>query len=301
MLRFGETTFGDRNASLQDCDDARPLLSKRSRFEVQMDNEKEIKFEGTNSYMTSISQFAERESPVQPIFGNSGNNASKGPSSMKIPDLVQALAMEGISLRWDQSLSCYEVLNGQLFEQKFNALRSVRGKRKELSVDRPFARMHTYFILLRGEKWAGTGSLFRPKGMEISHNALLRHSDMISSSTFDSPHFVPPADEGCPLLPATTTNPIMAEGMYDGSADASHPCQLEQSNEDLLFLSPVGIRDEASLTQVIYIYNFIRVTCLFENLIFAGIIIPRFQFICPTNVCQLLCYGATRSKHCRSK
>ena len=80
-----------------------------------------------------------------------------------MPEIVDVLAREGQALRWNENASWYEVLNGAMFEEKFNGLRCTRGKRKEQAVDRPFARMHTYFVLVRGEKWAGTGSAFRPK------------------------------------------------------------------------------------------------------------------------------------------
>ena len=36
-------------------------------------------------------------------------------------------------------------------------------KRNEDAANRPFARMHIHFVLVRGERWAGNGSAFRPK------------------------------------------------------------------------------------------------------------------------------------------
>jgi hypothetical protein len=104
------------------------------------------------------------------------------PALLRLPELVDVLAKEGQVLRWDENLNWYEVLDGPLFEEKFNSLRCTREKRKEQAADRPFARyqpvtstrrlfsltvtcprrMHNYYVLVRGGRWAGTGSAFRP-------------------------------------------------------------------------------------------------------------------------------------------
>ena len=47
--------------------------------------------------------------------------------------------------------------------ERFNQLREIRQKHKDGAVERPFSRMHNFFILERGEKWAKTGTTFRPK------------------------------------------------------------------------------------------------------------------------------------------
>jgi hypothetical protein len=88
---------------------------------------------------------------------------SSGPALMRLPELIAALASEGEVLRWDSPNEWYEVIDGPRFEERFNALRCRRERRKEESVYRPFARMPTYFTLMRGEKWAGTGTAFRPR------------------------------------------------------------------------------------------------------------------------------------------
>ena len=62
------------------------------------------------------------------------------PAFLRLPELVDVLAKEGQVLRWDESCSWYEVLDGPLFEDRFNSLRCTRGKRKEQAIDRPFAR-----------------------------------------------------------------------------------------------------------------------------------------------------------------
>ncbi len=82
---------------------------------------------------------------------------------LKLPDLIAQLAQEAEVLIWDDLNQWYEVIDSQGFEARFKALRYVRGKRNEDAADRPFARMHVHFVLVRGEKWAGNGSAFRSK------------------------------------------------------------------------------------------------------------------------------------------
>eukprot|EP00960_Hanusia_phi_P057317 763527-Hanusia_phi.AAC.2 len=47
--------------------------------------------------------------------------------------------------------------------ERFNQLREIRQKHKDGALERPFSRMHNFFVLDRGEKWANTGTTFRPK------------------------------------------------------------------------------------------------------------------------------------------
>ncbi len=70
--------------------------------------------------------------------------AAQKPAFLRLPELVDLLAKEGQVLRWNELCSWYEVLDGPLFEEKFNALRCTRGKRKEQAVDRPFARLEHF-------------------------------------------------------------------------------------------------------------------------------------------------------------
>jgi hypothetical protein len=85
---------------------------------------------------------------------------------LPIPEAVDFIAKIGKVLCWNSQKKWFVVLDGPRFEEQFNAMRPVRGKRKA------DARMHVYFDLVRGEKWAGTGSAFRPKAH--SYNAVLR-------------------------------------------------------------------------------------------------------------------------------
>jgi len=66
-------------------------------------------------------------------------------------------------LEWSEGEGLYVVLDGPGFERRFNELRLTRGKKVESATYRPFSRMHTHFVLVRGEKWAGTGSAFKFK------------------------------------------------------------------------------------------------------------------------------------------
>jgi hypothetical protein len=62
------------------------------------------------------------------------------PALLRLPELVDVLAKQGQVLRWDDDHNWYEVLDGPLFEERFNELRCTREKRKEQAADRPFAR-----------------------------------------------------------------------------------------------------------------------------------------------------------------
>ena len=46
---------------------------------------------------------------------------------------------------------------------RFNELRKVRNKTKPSGVERPFSRMYNFFVLESGDKWARTGTKFRPR------------------------------------------------------------------------------------------------------------------------------------------
>ncbi len=59
-------------------------------------------------------------------------------------------------------------MDGFRFEERFNQLRRVRQRHKNGTAERPFSRMHNFYVLERGEKWAKTGSLFRPKNTRLA-------------------------------------------------------------------------------------------------------------------------------------
>jgi hypothetical protein len=149
--------------------DFETLIAKRSRTCDRQDSSQD-KHLMQISNQPSVGEKSRNSSHVQfPTSGvfvpsyNRMDDLNESKAFLRVPEIVDTLAREGTVLKWNETAGWYEVLNGSQFEEKFNALRCTRGKRKEQAVDRPFARMHTYFVLVRGEKWAGTGSAFRPK------------------------------------------------------------------------------------------------------------------------------------------
>lgn len=80
---------------------------------------------------------------------------------LSLPDVVRRLLAEPDVLRWDPIEGVYEVMDGDKFESRFNELRRVRNKEKT-GAERPFSRMHNFFALASGEKWARAGTRFRP-------------------------------------------------------------------------------------------------------------------------------------------
>ncbi|EKX54790.1 hypothetical protein GUITHDRAFT_99441 [Guillardia theta CCMP2712] len=101
----------------------------------------------------------EKENPLQNEFA--GEDTTN--HNLPLPEVIQKLVKENDVLRWDNIQKCYQVLDGERFKERFNQLREIRQKHKDGAVERPFSRMHNFYILERGEKWAKTGTTFRPK------------------------------------------------------------------------------------------------------------------------------------------
>jgi hypothetical protein len=72
-----------------------------------------------------------------------------------------ARALSSQALRWDHAACCYEVIDGELFERRFHELRRKRD-RDDGSNGRPFSRMHKYYKLQAGERWAKQVGSARP-------------------------------------------------------------------------------------------------------------------------------------------
>jgi hypothetical protein len=89
--------------------------------------------------------------------------AGSKPASLSLTELINMLSNEQHGIRYDDTLNYYEVTDGTIFVEKFNSLRCTRRKRRDEGLDRPFARMHLFFVLIRGDKWGATGSAFRAK------------------------------------------------------------------------------------------------------------------------------------------
>jgi len=97
---------------------------------------------------------------------------------LSLPDVVRELLKERNILRWNADEGVYEVIHGENFETRFNELRKVRNKSKPSGVERPFSRMYNFFVLESGDKWARTGTKFRPRNSKglPSPGALVRSS-----------------------------------------------------------------------------------------------------------------------------
>jgi len=95
-------------------------------------------------------------------------------TGLLLPDAVQRICEEGQALRWDPVDGCYEVIDGELFSQRFDELRRKRD-RDDGSNGRPFSRMHKYYKLESGERWAKTGARFTPKNPLLLRNLQAAH------------------------------------------------------------------------------------------------------------------------------
>mmetsp|Transcript_27507 Transcript_27507/g.62389 ORF Transcript_27507/g.62389 Transcript_27507/m.62389 type:complete len:670 (-) Transcript_27507:2287-4296(-) len=104
-----------------------------------------------------------------------------GTGFLRLPDVIDKIAQEGTALQWDRQEAAYVVLDGRAFENRFNELRYTRGKKVDNARNRPFSRMPTHFTLIRGEKWAATGTMFRPKRED--GKVLPSQHDWIDAST----------------------------------------------------------------------------------------------------------------------
>ena len=62
-------------------------------------------------------------------------------AGLLLPDAVEQIWREGRALKWDAEAGCYEVIDAELFESRFDALRRKR-VRDDGSKGRPFSRMH---------------------------------------------------------------------------------------------------------------------------------------------------------------
>ncbi|KAJ1479870.1 hypothetical protein T484DRAFT_1812747 [Baffinella frigidus] len=93
---------------------------------------------------------------------------------LALPDVVRELLKDPLVLIWDPRDNVYEVLDGDLFELRFNELRKMRHNVKAAG-ERPFSRMNNFFVLERehGDKWACTGTKFRPRNVAGHPNSEL--------------------------------------------------------------------------------------------------------------------------------
>lgn len=135
-------------------------------------------------------------------IGGAGEFGVRLQRSYRVTDAVKIISRNQQILRWHWREQHYEVVDVPLFKEQFNTLRYVRRKRKIHAPDRPFAGMHVHFIMIRGEKWAETGSCFRPKHLhsdnascpgEMSMPGCLAGEKAARMCTLSqSPSFLPP-------------------------------------------------------------------------------------------------------------
>jgi hypothetical protein len=145
-----------------------------------------------------------------PVTHDQSNNSKP---TLKLPQLIDLLARDEQVIRWDDASGVYEVMNGPLFEERFNALRCTRGKRNEEAVERPFARMHSHFVLVRGGRWAATGTTFRPL-VKSAHSKNL-----------------PPTESGTPCSPPFGIDGNMS--VSNGSSSASESDYTASTGQSL--------------------------------------------------------------------
>jgi hypothetical protein len=171
-------------------DDREPLLAKRLRSEFDSGQALLGASWFYSSHRAGDSKWQEQQEMEQ-MKSSPTPNSSK-PAFFRLPELIDTLAKDERVLRWDPVHNWFEVVDGPAFEERFNALRCIRGKRREDAVDRPFARMHIHFILARGDKWAGTGSAFRPKG-----ETMCKGQPSVQMSAGTSESFGPKIEQDC--------------------------------------------------------------------------------------------------------
>lgn len=164
-----------------------------------------------------------------PNFGKCAKQGApgSGPDKMgglPLPDVVRELLREKHVLRWDFKDGVYEVLDGDEFERRFNELRKVRNKVKAAGTERPFSRMYNFYVLETGDKWAKTGTRFRPRCAAGQPTAeilsFVRSMDSLKSSPSSSPRA------------SSITKPIAAPSSFvvapapaSAAADTERPSQ----------------------------------------------------------------------------
>lgn len=159
---------------------------------------------------------------------------------LKITDAIETLARDGRSLTYDPQNNTYTVLDGVHFEEEFNALRATRNKKNEAAKDRPFSRMHRFYTLLQGEKWAGTGSIFTPKSGLPPSSIVPNTAPSPSTVSHSSPQTFSPVS-AVPGLPHSHVAEYMSPST-DARSPSSEPSHLVVSadNVSVSIVGPSG-------------------------------------------------------------
>lgn len=95
--------------------------------------------------------------------GQNKRGESERMGGLALPDVVRELLRDPGVLKWHPREQVYEVMHGDNFEKRFNDLRKVRNKPKAAGTERPFSRMYNFYVLEQGDKWAKTGTRFKPR------------------------------------------------------------------------------------------------------------------------------------------
>mmetsp|Transcript_4819 Transcript_4819/g.7713 ORF Transcript_4819/g.7713 Transcript_4819/m.7713 type:complete len:661 (+) Transcript_4819:51-2033(+) len=147
---------------------------------AQAKGSKKRKADGAGSWESAVKPERNHSPPPAELDGDE-DGKGKASGFLRLPDVIDKLAKSAEVLQYDPSSQLYCVLDGPGFEKQFNELRYTRGKKNDATTNRPFSRMHAYFVLVRGEKWAGTGSAFKAK--EVSQ--MVSPADRVSASNIN--------------------------------------------------------------------------------------------------------------------
>eukprot|EP00961_Rhodomonas_salina_P087088 1171498-Rhodomonas_salina.2 len=88
---------------------------------------------------------------------------SKKDGFSRMTEFINMVASRGNALFFDHETGNFHVLDGAQFQKEYCALRSTRGKKNQGARDRPFAQMYRAYVMVRGDKWASKGTVFRAK------------------------------------------------------------------------------------------------------------------------------------------
>jgi hypothetical protein len=166
-----------------------------------------------------------RESP------DSEDNGDKNKAgSLRLTDAIDKLAAEEVVLKFDSVTQLYIVLDGAGFEARFDEVRCTRAKRSEASNSRPFSRMHSHYSLVRGEKWAKTGSAFRAKDAAQDPS---RH-DQLHASKINITLFQSDDTDGSQVTLQHFLNVTKAGDLFKNAGELRQKKEKTQETQDLL-------------------------------------------------------------------
>eukprot|EP00961_Rhodomonas_salina_P079060 1063030-Rhodomonas_salina.1 len=105
----------------------------------------------------------EGEEAAMDFLDDEAGAGSKKDGFSRMTEFINVLASRGTALTFDQESGNFHVQDGAAFQKEYCALRSTRGKKNVGARDRPFAQMYRAYVMVRGDKWASKGTIFRAK------------------------------------------------------------------------------------------------------------------------------------------